>query len=392
MKRRFATGPALVLLGAFLVAGLPAAAPAWDTGQLATGVAGAAGILLAESEADQTVYWTGEAEDFFGAGQFVTVAGTVRDNAFLAGQKIGVTGRVGGDAFCAAQNIVITSNVDGDVFATGAEVTVARGAVVGGTLYSSTGITLIEGTVRGQVRGGSGHVRIDGEVMSDVHLSVGSLALGPAARVRGELHYEGPEEAAVDPAAVVEGGLHYHECLPEGDDEGGSFWSGILGDIGFWLWGYLGSLVAGAVFLALGKRHARLPDRILALRFGKTLGVGFLAAVALPVGALFAMILVLPLALGLVALGFWAIAAYLSHLVVGVWLGAWILARLGRDDRRAYGALALGLLVLHLAFLVPYVGIWLRLLAVFLGLGGITLALAGGRCRDQARSSLAEPA
>lgn len=388
MTRRFAIGQALVLMSAVLVAGLPAASMAWDTARAASGVAEAASALLAESRADQTVYWTGEAEDFFGAGQFVTVAGTVRDNAFLAGQKCSITGRVGGDAFCAGQNIVIRSNVDGDVFATGSEVMVAEGAVIGGTLYSSTGLTLIEGTVRGQVRSGSGHVRIDGTVMSDVHLSVGSLAVGPRARVHGELHYTAPHEARVDSAAVVDGGLHYSETLPDTDEEGGFPW----GDIGFWLWGYLGSFVAGAVLLAVGKRQARLPDRILAHRVGKTLGVGFLAAVALPVGALIAMILVVPLALGLVTLGIWAIAAYLAHLVVGVWLGAWILARLGGGDRRAFGALALGLLVLHLVFLVPYVGIWLRLLAVFLGLGGITLALTGGRCRDQARASLAETA
>jgi hypothetical protein len=312
----------------------------------------------------------------------VSINGEVGDNAFVFAQKTIVEGRIGGDLFIFGQNVLIRGEVGGDIYCYGGELEIAPGGSVGGNIIGGAGGMDIAGTVGGTIKGGSGSVFIDGQIAGDVDIGVGSLEVGPTARIAGNLKYHSSREALVHPDAKILGEFVFVEQVaaaeggdvhPHDEDESGGFspWGMIK-----WFWGLLAALIVGAILLALLGRYAQHPSGILGNQPGKTLGVGFLVAVVAPAAALIAIALILTLPLGLITFALYLVALYLAQIVFSLWLGDWLLGFLGKGGKLSFAALALGLLVLNLLMLVPYLGFLLKVLAAVAGLGGIFLALA----------------
>jgi hypothetical protein len=70
----------------------------------------------------------------------------------------------------------------------------------------------------------------------------------------------------------------------------------------------------------------------------------------------------------------WLIAIYGAQVIVGRWLGEKILgAQAGMGP--VLGRLALGLVILRVLSMLPFVGGWVMLLVIIWGLGGVVLAI-----------------
>jgi len=72
----------------------------------------------------------------------------------------------------------------------------------------------------------------------------------------------------------------------------------------------------------------------------------------------------------------YAIAIYISQVFVGMFLGRWIIGRFRGIESRAImvGALALGLFILTLLGLIPYLGFWIGLAVALFGLGAVLVS------------------
>jgi hypothetical protein len=114
-------------------------------------------------------------------------------------------------------------------------------------------------------------------------------------------------------------------------------------------------------------------------RFAKSVLLGFVMLVCIPIAALLFFITIIGVPLGLLL-----IATYLTLLVVGyvtsgIALGEWTLMRLKFDRRDSrywrIGAAALGVLIVGLLARVPWLGGWVVVLALLAGLGAIAQQL-----------------
>ncbi|GAI86021.1 unnamed protein product, partial [marine sediment metagenome] len=92
--------------------------------------------------------------------------------------------------------------------------------------------------------------------------------------------------------------------------------------------------------------------------------------------ALIVCITIIGLPLGLITLALYTIAIYLTQLFVGLLIGQLIIgASRGIETRAALvGALALGLAILSLLRLIPYLGSVIGLATVLFGLGAILVS------------------
>jgi hypothetical protein len=107
------------------------------------------------------------------------------------------------------------------------------------------------------------------------------------------------------------------------------------------------------------------------MALGIGLGTGLVLPIAAAILAVISLLVATPLAVilwVLVAVGF-----YLGKLPVGLWIGGRLLRRSGSDRPRP-AALLLGMGLLYLVFLVPYLGILVWFVSSFVGLGAIVLA------------------
>jgi cytoskeletal protein CcmA (bactofilin family) len=316
--------------------------------------------------------------DLFFWGQGATLDGPIGYNAVLGGSSVFVTDdtRVGGDLVAFAGDVGIDGEVMQNAYLWAGTVRIGENAVIHGNVMCFCGTLRVEGTVRGQVLGGGGNTAITGDVGS-VKIEAGIVTVGPEAIIRGDLEYESNDEADISDSATIMGEVH--RTIQSDDDEKGTEEEGSSAfsawSIGWRLWRYLSSLLVGVVLLLVGGRLARLPASRLRETPAAGLGFGFVVAVVTPVACLISIPLIVSIPLGLIGLVLFGLAVALSSLVTSQFLGDWLLRRLSGRAPSEYAALALGLLLLSLVGLIPYVGFLIRLTAILLGLGGMFLAL-----------------
>jgi hypothetical protein len=140
-----------------------------------------------------------------------------------------------------------------------------------------------------------------------------------------------------------------------------------------WLGFGLAMLVAGAVFAGLASRQVRAAETIISEEPVIALAAGIVGLFAFPIVGIALMATLIGVPLG-VALLFqvWPLVAFVGYLVVGIWLGEWVLRRTSpeRVRERPYLASFIGLLILGLVGLVPVLGIVSAIASLF-GFGAV---------------------
>lgn len=232
----------------------------------------------------------------------------------------------------------------------------------------SAGKVRLNGPVERDVKGSGSEVIIANVVGGDVELKVKNLTLTSSANVQGNLTYTSENEADIQSGAKVEGKTTRN--MPEVKKP--APFSGIVGK----LIGFLMALVTGLIItLIIPGRSASVADSIRNKPW-TSLGWGAIILFATPIAAIMVCITVIGIPVGLIALALYAIAIYISQVFVGLFIGRWIIGRFRGTESKAImvGALALGLVILTLLGLIPYLGFWIGLAVALFGLGAVLVS------------------
>jgi hypothetical protein len=111
----------------------------------------------------------------------------------------------------------------------------------------------------------------------------------------------------------------------------------------------------------------------------RSAGIGFITFVVVPVAGLLACVLIVTIPLVFIAGMVFGLLVYLAKVPVAIWVGDWILARLGRPQRSPYPGFLIGITTLYLAFQIPYLGSLAWWASLFVGLGAIVLYISDQR-------------
>jgi cytoskeletal protein CcmA (bactofilin family) len=314
--------------------------------------------------------------DIFGAGQTITINGTVNGGITLAGQTLTVNGQVLHGVRLAGQTITVNNSIGRDLAAAGNILNVGGTAKIADDLVLAVGTAYISGHVNGNVKGGGGEVTLNNEVGGNVELKVDKLTITSTANIEGDLVYTSENEAIIQSGARL-GGSTTHN-VPE-KPAAPSPLAGIKGK----LLGFLMILVIGLIIILLATgRISAMADSIQTKPW-PSLGWGALALFVTPIAALVVIITIIGLPVGLIALVLYGIAVYLSQIPIGFLIGRLIIRRNGEIESRGLmiGALALGLAILLVLGLIPYVGGLVMLLTIIFGLGSLVVSVARSRAR-----------
>ena len=346
-------------------------------------------VRVAGELASQMVVGAGERVDdsLVVAAEVVRIDGVVAGNLIAAARRIVVSGVIEGDLIAAAREIELSGTVQGNVFTFSQ--TVELNAQVEGSSHSFAEKVRLRPTARvdqDSIAFGS-EVMVDGSIGRDLLAFAGTTELGGTVgrnltawtgrlfvfapgNVEGDLtaHVRDSENVDVDPDAFI-GGNRDVQIRPQTFREDRSrfsqpsFYTGQLLRIGA---GLVTGLALFSLFPALFANRPTAPAALL-----RSAGIGFLALVATPVAAVIAMITVLGLPVGLLAMLSWLAALYFAVLIVAAFAGQALLKT--PFDRLGSFALALlvGLLLWAVVTSVPLVGGLVRFVAVLLGLGVI---------------------
>ncbi len=372
-------------------------AAALRTGRVVAGLLAAAASFALALPAPAAAQATTSGSDRFVAGAAVTERAEVGGDLLAAGGSVDVYGAVDGDAVVAGGTVRLDSDVAQSVYAAGGRVTLvdrvghnARlagaqvqlepSAHVAGNLTVTGGRIELRGTIDGSVGAAGADVLIDARIGGDVEVAARSLALGPAARIDGNLRYRSNETLQRDPAAQVRGSV---ERLGAGAGAGAGAAEGGEGRAMRWvgtgllvLW-TIGLTLLAAIAVALLPRATASLSQALHRQPGWALLLGFAVLACTPIAVLMAFVTVIGIPLGLVLLLVYLMLLPVAWIAAAIGVGDWFVARLPstQPDRVAPRVVAAALAVVLLAFLtqVPWVGGWIAFVVLIAGLGALAL-------------------
>ena len=313
------------------------------------------------------------AGDLFGWAPKISIDGEVRGDLFAGANSIDISGTIRDSTRLFGQTVDISGTIEGDLLVFAATLTLKEGAHVTGNVFGSTAHFTHMGRVDGNIRLTTGESTIEGSVGKNLKLKADTITLREGARIEGDLTYTSRTELPESASSYVVGETVYKKVVDEDETtEGRGF---TFGSVVRWLYWPLAAFIVGAILLALGGRHGRLPVRRLNEEGWIGLAVGILALPVLAVASLVAMILVLTIPVGIIGLFLLVVLAYVGKIPTAIWLGQRILAFRGEVEPSPYVSLALGLLLVYLVFSIPfYVGIVAWWAATSAGIGALILA------------------
>jgi hypothetical protein len=331
-------------------------------------------------------------DDLYVTGGTVTVTAPVDGDVVAAGGTIDLEGAAGGGVLAiggtirldapigrsvraAGGTLALSSRVTEDAVLAGGTVTIDPGAHIGRDLVVGAGTATVAGTVGRDAKISGGDVTIAGQIQGDAEVRATRITLLPTARIGGTLRYSSEQPIEIQPGAQV-AGQTVQMSLPTRPPYAASasprFWFGAH------VVEFLALLVLGLVVVGVMPGAAATTVRRVREQFGRSLLIGFLLLVAVPVAAFLALFTIIGIPVSVVAMLLFFATLYPGQIFVAFGLGQWLIGSVRRRPERPPSfvwALVAGTAVLILLFAIPYVGWAFRLVAVLVGFGALWLTV-----------------
>lgn len=327
-------------------------------------------------EADQVVegdlYAAGNAVNVSGsvegdayiAGGTVTINGPVTTDVVVAGGTVQLHGEIGDDLRVIGGEVTVAGAVQGDVVVLGGAVRVLSTATIAGDILFAGGELAVDGPVDGSLFGFAERLRVDSTIGGDVEINaVGDLTLGDRAEVLGNVTYRGQGSIVRAQNAVVVGDIQSEPQPAESPSyEVAAASLAML-------------LFAGLVALLVFKPVLNTLVTETEKSYGVFGLVGLGVLVGTPLVALLLMFSILGFLVGVLLLVGYLALLVAAWIVAGPILGAIILRRFKENASLSILAVVLGVLVVELVSIIPYIGLILVFALFIIVLGALSSGL-----------------
>lgn len=318
----------------------------------------------------------------FASGNTVDVAGTVDGDVFCVGQNITITGTVNGDVICAGQSVSITGNVAGNIRAAGQTVTIggrtersltvagqsvtldASGSVGGDATLAGQSITL-NGSVGRDVSIAATAVTINGSVNRDVSATVTNLTLGGSSQIGGDLTYISRHDATQETGSEVTGSVSRQTPSTQ-QDNAPRFGALIGGGFIVALYMFIALLLVSLALILLFPQFIHDATEVAVAAPWKTLFVGLLSSILVPVILAVLMFTVVGIPLALLGALAWIIIVCISVPLTAYYIGSMLLSK---STTNPVWSMLLGTAIVLILYMIPFVGFLTWLIGMWFGLG-----------------------
>lgn len=317
-------------------------------------------------------------------GANVALDAEVSDNVYVAGANAGVAGKILGDLSVYGSQVVIGANVQGALSGMGSRLTVTSDSRIGGEISLSGGDVAFAGAAAGPLKIEATSVEISGEVKGPLRIEATRVHFTDSARIDADAELITVADPVIDKGAKILGKLN-RQSLPRFSFERLQAASGPMGGILPMLYLLGSSLMAGLVFLWLGRGGVEGAIDELIDSPAASGGWGLAALVGLPIAVVLLCLTIIGAPIGALALLALPLFLLLGYACAGLGLGEWFFNRLGEPRSAGLRALHLlvGLVVLGLIGLIPWIGPAILGIASICGFGAL-LRMLNDRLRPRA--------
>lgn len=311
--------------------------------------------------------------DLFAAAGRVSVEQPVSGDVVLAAGSIELTSRIGDDLRAAGGVVTVSGRIAGEALIAGASIAFGRDTEAFGRVWLAGGDIAVAGRLHGGLRSYGKNIVVLGEIHGPVQLSGEQIEILGSARIRGDVSYSSRKEIRIDPQAQITGSVTrtpgvFEFPRPKLHIPGLPALRPLL---------LLGLLAAGALLLALFPRFTTNALRTLGASPLKSVGLGTAIFFSLPPVILLLAITIIGIPIALALAAFYAVALLAGYLVTAFFIGDRLVHAARPQVEPTFGlriaSLAAALLLLWLAYTVPYAGGLVVLITLFAGLGAMVL-------------------
>lgn len=310
---------------------------------------------------------------YIAAGQ-VEVHGTINGDLLVAGGDVEIGGTVTDDVRVAGGNVRMNGAVGKNVSAVGGNIAVSPAASIAGGLLVASGSLIEGGTVLNNLRAAVGQVEVTGSVGKNVDVVGGQLTVARGANVGGDLT---AMLSAKDRSEIAEGAVKGAINVKQKEEDPTrvigirpkTFWFKV-----FWV----GSLLlTGLVLYLLSRRSFTEYGTIAMTRLGWSLLWGLGLVVVTPIAVILLCATIIGIPLGLTLLALYLFVLYLSQLSIGIAAGVRQVGPNMSSGWILYFAFVVGTIIFQGLSLIPIVGVILEIVVLFVGSGAIAILIKG---------------
>lgn len=299
------------------------------------------------------------------AGNLVDILGNIDGIGFIAGNTVNVNGTLE-YGFVAGNNVNINGNILKSVYAAGNSVIISKDAKVERDVFIAANEVVLNGTLNRDVSLGSTKVTIksDAKINGNVTIEANNLVVEDGATVKGTLKYNKEAKTSLSDTASI-GKVVIYGSHEKDNSKNNAALDTVISIINM--------LVVFAVISAL---LPKVCDKTILIysdsrNYLKNFGIGLLILFCTPIIGLLLLISNVGTSLGLILLLLYGISIYLAFIVSGFVLGDLVITKLFKFNINNLFVGCIGIILLKLLLLAPYIGGLVSLMALPIGLATI---------------------
>lgn len=329
-------------------------------------------------------------ENYFAAGETVTLAGTVNGDAYMAGGNVNVEGTVNGDLLAAGGvvnvrgtvlqdvrviggQVNITGTIGGNITVTGGSVIVSDNAEITGSLVAAGGSITILAPVGKSITAGAGQLTIANVVSGNVLAGVGELSLTPNSEIGGNLTYYSENNAELQSGATISGKVQHLQppVTEKKTNEAAQAAKQAVNSL-YVIWqliSLVSAFVIGTLLIMFVPTFTKRTVETINKRPGLTLGIGLLTIIITPVLVLFLLSTIIGIPLGIMLLFVYIALMYLAKIPVALYIGEKVLGYANLKKSSQLLSLLVGLIIYGLLHFIPVIGALVGVIVLLMGIG-----------------------
>jgi cytoskeletal protein CcmA (bactofilin family) len=328
-------------------------------------------------------------DDLFAGGNNIKVDGTVEGDLITGSRILIQTGKVFGSIMSAGQNLDFLGEIEGSVRSFsqntsisgtikrnlmnfGASLSIRHTGKVEGDVIAFGNELTVDGEIGKGLRATVGSVVISGTINGDVRVEAHSITVMPTAKINGNFKYKSEKEAEIESGAQITGETEWIKIKPKEKKKKEFFGTTNVVIKSLLL---VASIVTGLFMILISKRYVQAAEKSVFGSFLKSLGLGFILVICMPIAIVVFLITLIGIPIALITLFAYLILFYVSKIFVGIALGKKILTGFAKDKEAPLGwSLILGLIVLTVLTSIPFIGWLICFVVIFTGFGAAILA------------------
>ena len=320
--------------------------------------------------------------NYYVIGNIAEILGTVISDLIVLAGDVNIRGLIKGDVLALAGNLKISGEVDGNIRALGGAIEIdgkvgknvlalagnlilTPESEINGHLTFASGNAKINGVINGKMEGAGGNLIINNSVKGDVNLKTGQdglVVLLPKTHFQNDFYYQSFNKALIKEGAKIEGETFFQ---PQPAPVKKFITKHYLFNK---VIAFFSLLVVGLLLITLFFPKINQVTDLMVKKPLKSLGWGFIYLIITPIILILLMITIIGLPLALIGLTLYFIVLYIGQVFIGLVIGQTVLKYFNIKVKPLM-ILVVGLVIYEIIIALPYLGGFLRLIAIIWALG-----------------------